>query len=315
VEASAGGIDAPFRAHLAAGELRRAGEWLVQRHAGEVLGLCAAMVRDRSAAEDLTQDVFGRAFAGLGEFRGEASARTWLLAIARNRCLDHLRRARRDPWAGARPDEIEPDDHADDAPLPTDRLLRRDEIEAALEALVEGDRALVVLRFRHGLEYPELAAAFGLREGTVRMRISRALSRMRAALLAREADGMAAREDSLGAIDDEVTPVAPPRGAAAPAPRRAPPPGRSAPPAMGPPAMPAAPPSRRPSDLPPARPSTSPYPPPARPGAPMPMPPAYQAQATRAPATWAEQVAAALREGTSAASSIHGRLMDLVRGL
>lgn len=49
----------------------------------------------------------------------------------------------------------------------------------ALDVLAEGDRALIVLRFKNGLEYDELATAFGLREGTVRMRVSRALARMR----------------------------------------------------------------------------------------------------------------------------------------
>jgi hypothetical protein len=48
--------------------------------------------------------------------------------------------------------------------------------------LHETDRALVVLRFRQGMDYAEIAQAFGLREGTVRMRLSRALARMRATL-------------------------------------------------------------------------------------------------------------------------------------
>ncbi len=172
---------AALRAWVRSGDRRRAGDWLVKRFAGEVLGLCTAMVRDRTAAEDLTQEVFGAAFAALDDFRGDASVRTWILAIARNRCIDHLRARQRDPWPGGG-DDAEPDMQPDDAPLPADLLGRRAEVEAALNALAEGDRALVVLRFRHGLEYAELAAAFGLREGTVRMRLSRALKRMRDAL-------------------------------------------------------------------------------------------------------------------------------------
>jgi RNA polymerase sigma-70 factor (ECF subfamily) len=306
-------MDAPFRAHLASGDMRRAGEWLVQRHASEVLGLCAAMVRDRHAAEDLTQDVFGRAFASLAEFRGEASARTWLLAIARNRCLDHLRRARRDPWAGTAPDDIEPDVHADDAPLPPERLLYRDDVEAALEALAEGDRALVVLRFRHGLEYPELAVAFGLREGTVRMRISRALARMREALLERDFDGMAAPMAG-GSLDEEATPVPAPRtsaprqrtGAGAPAPREE----GAAPPRFSPaPARPAA--APLPSGMSAPRPPAPAGPPPPM-GAP---PPARRAEAPR-PFTWADQIAAALRQtASSATTTIQNRLLDLASRL
>ena len=178
---AAASLDAEFRAWVQAGDLRRAGEWLVSRYAGEVVGLCGAMVRDRTAAEDLAQDVFGRAFAALGGYRGEASARTWVLSIARNRCIDHLRRQKRDPWAAS--DGGDPDHHAEDALLPPDLLSRRDEVESALGELAEGERALVVLRFRHGLDYRELATAFGLKEGTVRRRVSRALARMREALM------------------------------------------------------------------------------------------------------------------------------------
>jgi RNA polymerase sigma-70 factor (ECF subfamily) len=172
-----------FLGWVASGDLRRAGAWLVYRFSDEVFGLCAAMVHDRSAAEDLAQDVFGRAFAHLGTFRGEASARTWILAIARNRCIDHLRALRRDPWHGVDPDS-EPDAQPVEVPLPADLLADRAAVEHALAELAEGERALVVLRFRHGLEYAELAAAFGLREGAVRMRLSRALARMRQQLLA-----------------------------------------------------------------------------------------------------------------------------------
>jgi len=202
-----------LRAWIQAGQRRRAGEWLVRTYAGEVLGLCAAMVRDRAAAEDLTQEVFGAAFTGLDQFRGDASVRTWLLAIARNRCIDHLRARRRDPWAGIG-DDLEPDDQPDDTPLPGDLLGRRAEVEAALAALGEGERALVVLRFRHGLDHAELAAAFGLREGTVRMRISRALRRMREALEAPRGE----LERALAVAEDRMAPAATPLGAAAPPP-------------------------------------------------------------------------------------------------
>jgi RNA polymerase sigma factor (sigma-70 family) len=133
-------------------------------------------------AEDLTQEVFGRALTALRDFRGESSARTWLLKIARNRCIDHLRARQREPWGGVG-DEAEPDQHPDSAPLPVDLIARRGQLSLALEQLAEGERALVILRFRHGLDYRELAAAFGLREGAVRMRISRALARMRRALV------------------------------------------------------------------------------------------------------------------------------------
>lgn len=216
---------------VAAGDLRAAGAWLVEHYARDVISLCRAMVRPKDAADDLAQDTFSAAFAALAGFRQDASARTWLLSIARNRCIDHLRRARRAPfddWG----DEGDADDYQHPGPLHADVMLTREDLSAALEQLDESERALVVLRFRHGLEYPELADVFGVKQGTVRMRLSRALSRMRAALEARDAEvqTLVAAADFGEAEELAATPtVAPareraslPRAAVAPAPALAP---------------------------------------------------------------------------------------------
>ena len=165
---------------LAHGDRRTAAALLVRHFAPAVFALCRAMVRDAQLAEDLSQDAFARAFGALDGFRGEASPRTWLLKIARNRCLDHLARVRRAPW-GQEPDP-EPDDHADDQVPPAELLARREDAERAMAALGESERALVVLHFGHGVGYPELADAFGIGQGAARMRVSRALARMRDAL-------------------------------------------------------------------------------------------------------------------------------------
>ena len=145
------------------------------------MSLCRAMVRDLEAAEDLTQEVFGRAFIGLRSFHGEASTRSWLLTIARNRCIDHLRRQSRESQA-ARLEDSAPDHRLDDSPLPADLVARRHQVKNALNALGEIERALVVLHFRHGLDHEELTEVFGLRDGTVGARLSRAVARIRATL-------------------------------------------------------------------------------------------------------------------------------------
>jgi RNA polymerase sigma-70 factor, ECF subfamily len=189
---------------IASGDRSRAASLLVKEYAPAVFSLCRAMVRDSRLAEDLSQDAFARAFAALDGFRGEASPRTWLLKIARNRCLDHLDRLKRAPWGGEEP---EPDALSSDEPAPFDLLSRRQDAERAMAVLAEGERALVVLHFGHGVGYPELADSFGIREGAVRMRISRALARMRAALARTDAE--LARSDA-EAVDREM--------AAAPAP-------------------------------------------------------------------------------------------------
>ncbi|MBX3229166.1 MAG: sigma-70 family RNA polymerase sigma factor, partial [Labilithrix sp.] len=195
--------------HIKAGNLRRAASSLVVAYGSDVLATCVAMVRDRSAAEDLTQDVFGDAIRGLASYRGDAAPRTWLLSIARNRCIDYLRARKRDPWGGTLDEGApDPDEHPDTTAFGSEWLADRSLVLRALDALAEGDRALVVLRFKNGLDYDELAHAFGLREGTVRMRVSRALARMRQVLELDTVRAPAAQPMSFGGAP-------PPRAAAA----------------------------------------------------------------------------------------------------
>jgi len=233
---------ADVQAWIERGELRRAASSLVVAYGSDVLSTCIAMVRDRAAAEDVTQEVFGDAVRALATFRGESSPRTWLLSIARNRCIDYLRARKRDPWGGAIDErEADPDAHPDHLAEGGEWLADRSLVARGLDALAEGDRALIVLRFRNGLEYGELASAFGLREGTVRMRVSRALARMRDVLesevaspvipaapaLAAPARGMPAMPQAAARTRAAAPPTVPAAGAMGGAAFGAPPPARA----------------------------------------------------------------------------------------
>lgn len=183
--------------------------------------MCRALVRNESRAEELAQDVFVRAFGALDGFRGEASSRTWILAIARNRCMDELRRGAISPIEDD-PDALEAP--LDDTPLPAELCENRAEVLRALHVLPELQRALVVLRFVHGFDYAELGKTFGIKSGTARMRVSRALSRMRDELVPMaEAECLAldleeAADEMAGASPAEAMDArpAPPMPAAAP---------------------------------------------------------------------------------------------------
>ena len=61
------------------------------RHHTRVAAWCVRMTGDASAAADLAQDIFMKAFQRLDSFRGESKFTTWLYVIARNRCMDELR--------------------------------------------------------------------------------------------------------------------------------------------------------------------------------------------------------------------------------
>ncbi|HEX2575109.1 MAG TPA: sigma-70 family RNA polymerase sigma factor, partial [Aquihabitans sp.] len=127
----------------------------------------AAHLVDRGAADDLTQEVYERAIKGLASFRGESSARTWLLAIARRTCIDTIRRRTRTRVRDGRLRDL-----AVDRSL--DRADHRVELEDLLAGLDPDRRSAFVLTQLLGYSYAEAADVCGCPVGTIRSRVARA---------------------------------------------------------------------------------------------------------------------------------------------
>lgn len=134
----------------------------------DVWRFCASLI-DTSTADDLTQETYLRAFRALSSFAARASARTWLLGIARRTCADHLRtvvrRRRLDDvlrarLAGGRPVGADPAGAASAADL--------------LARLSTDRRTAFVLTQLVGLSYQEAAVVEGVPIGTIRSRVARA---------------------------------------------------------------------------------------------------------------------------------------------
>lgn len=130
-------------------------------------------------AEDFTAETFLRAVRAADRYDpARAAVQTWLLTIARNVLLDERRSARVRLRVGV--DLLR--DLAMDEPSPEERMLRREEVGAAMSAmgrLGAEDRELLSLRYGSELEVAELAAMFDLPAGTVRTRLWRAMDRLR----------------------------------------------------------------------------------------------------------------------------------------
>jgi RNA polymerase sigma-70 factor (ECF subfamily) len=136
------------------------------------------VLSSRADAEDLTQETFARAFRSLPGFRAEASARTWLLSIARRVAADNIRTARVRP----RTDPL-----GDDEELPRQIAPELDET-IALHALVDqlhpDRRTAFLLTQVSGLSYEEAAQVCDCPVGTIRSRVARARGDLAAALAA-----------------------------------------------------------------------------------------------------------------------------------
>jgi RNA polymerase sigma-70 factor, ECF subfamily len=152
---------------------------LYQTHAGAVWNYMRYRLGPDDA-EDLTADVFTRAWVARSTYRSDrGSAGAWLWAIARNATTDALRRRSRQPD----PIPAEDDDrawNADDEPAGAD-------IGATLTALIllnDTDRDLVALRFGAGHTNRDIAILTGLSEANVAQRLHRALGVLRRSLAA-----------------------------------------------------------------------------------------------------------------------------------
>jgi RNA polymerase sigma-70 factor, ECF subfamily len=151
---------------------------------GPVWGLCARLV-DEQSADDLAQETFVRAIRSLRQFRGESSARTWLLAIARHTCLDELRsRSRRRRRDHARETE--------DAQRQVAGADASQEVVIAdlIGQLEPARRAAFVLTQTLGLSYDEAAQVCECPPGTIRSRVARARSDLLDMLARVNADGL-----------------------------------------------------------------------------------------------------------------------------
>jgi len=169
------GVDDITKLAVAAGAGDRvAMTTFVRRTQADVWRVCAHL-GDADTADDLTQETYLRALPALAGFRGESSARTWLLAIARPVCADSVRsrtRYRRmvERVARRRTPSAEP---AVSGPIELDHLV------AALDT---DRREAFVLTQVLGLRYEEAAAVCGCPVGTIRSRVARARADLVAAL-------------------------------------------------------------------------------------------------------------------------------------
>ena len=149
-------------------------EHLVERHRGIVFRVAARIVGPDDA-EDVSQDAFLRAFHRLGQYRGAATFRTWLLQITQNTALNTLTRTRR------RPTEMldDPEQAADRDPvrqpvMELERRERQQRLERKLRVLRAEYRSLLVLRDLEGLSYGEISDVLDMPLGSVKGRLHRA---------------------------------------------------------------------------------------------------------------------------------------------
>ena len=167
---------------------------LVRRHKTPIYNFILRQVRNKSTAEDLCQDVFVKVVHNAATFKHEARFTTWVYSIARNLCIDHLRKMslRRHPsldQASGRSDdgptlgERIPNQHPSSA---ADRQVTStdigERIVRAVETLPAEQREVFLLRTTAKVPFKEIAKMTGVPENTVKSRMRYALERLQEAL-------------------------------------------------------------------------------------------------------------------------------------
>lgn len=154
---------------------RSAFEELVRLTHRRVYSLAFRLVKDRSDAEDVSQEAYLRMFRGISGFRKEAAFETWMHRIVANCAMTHLRRR-------GRFGELLRDDEGPELPTPDraqELTVQRDELARGLAGLTEGQRVTLLLKDVYDLSVREIAEELGIEEGAVKVRVHRARKRLR----------------------------------------------------------------------------------------------------------------------------------------
>lgn len=165
-------------------------EELVRKYEKRVYAAALRSSGSPEDAADITQEVFLRAWRSIETFRGDSGFSTWLFRITMNMCVDHARHKQSQPQC--QPLVIGEEDAErpipDTAPTPEEHLDNSElgrELAAALDAVSEEHRRIVLLRDVSGMSYTEIAEVLEISEGTVKSRLARARVALRRILLER----------------------------------------------------------------------------------------------------------------------------------
>jgi RNA polymerase sigma factor (sigma-70 family) len=169
---------------------QRAFETLVQRYRSSLLSFICNILGDYDQSCDVLQHVFLQLYLSLPRLNKDKALRSWLFQVARNRCLDELRRKRSIPFSTLESVEEEDDvswlaSVRDPNPLPEEVVEHHDlqeRLQRAIESLSPRYRSVVHLRYTGQQSFAEIGRALNMPEATAKTYFQRAKPLLRAAL-------------------------------------------------------------------------------------------------------------------------------------
>ena len=164
----------------------RAFDELVERYHDRIYGLAYNMLSNREDAEDLTQEIFVKAFEALPRFKGKSLFYTWLYRIAINKTINYRKKRNRNRALSLdqfdqeiKSDDIYQDLTAKGSPLRNINLTELQErLNASLQKLSDKHRTVMIMHDMQGIPHEEIAKVVGASSGTVRSRLFYARKQM-----------------------------------------------------------------------------------------------------------------------------------------
>lgn len=143
---------------------------------------CLRLVGNATAAQDCAQEALVKAYKNMKSFRGECQLSTWLYRIAYTVCLDELRRQKRGPHESLEnlsEAGFTPPDKGETPVSALEKKERLEKLNAAIQALPQEMREVLVLSQLRGKSYEEVAQITGSAVGTVKSRLNRAREKLK----------------------------------------------------------------------------------------------------------------------------------------
>ncbi len=165
--------------------------FLIERYLRRIYNFAARYIGNAKEAEDLTQEIFLKIWKGLKKFNSQKSFKTWLFSIARNVCIDYLRRKKTPVFSALENDDSEnfSDKIIDESSSIVEKInkqeLRR-EMNKYLMQLSEVNRSVLILHYNQQLAFREIAKMLDESLDTVKSRHRRALIYLRKIMIKKE---------------------------------------------------------------------------------------------------------------------------------
>ncbi|MCB0355067.1 MAG: RNA polymerase sigma factor, partial [Bdellovibrionales bacterium] len=144
---------------------------IVRHFEAPIRGFCTHILNDPAAGEDAAQETFLKAYRTIRSFRGESSFSSWLFRIARNTCIDILRKQKRESTKAQRHSLYEEGRSEGSA---SQRLEAQEQLSLLLQALSPVHREILLLREYHHMNYDEISSVLQCSIDAVKGRLKRA---------------------------------------------------------------------------------------------------------------------------------------------